>query len=51
MLFYWLDTFIQCPSLFFHQRMGLNPTCYIVFFNILLDLIKWTDGLWPTGYL
>jgi hypothetical protein len=48
MMLYWLDSFTQCLSPFFHQVMGLNPTSYpssirawvrtpppALFFNIL----------------
>jgi hypothetical protein len=31
MIFYWLDSFTQCLSSFFHQGMGLNPTSCTVF--------------------
>jgi hypothetical protein len=33
-MFYWLDSFTQCLSSFFHQGMGSNPISYIIF-NIL----------------
>jgi hypothetical protein len=33
-MFYWLDSFTQCLSSFFHQGMGSNPTT-CTFFNIL----------------
>jgi hypothetical protein len=26
MMFYWLDSFVQCLMSFFHQGMGSNPT-------------------------
>jgi hypothetical protein len=26
MMFYWLDSFAQCPTPFFYQGVGLNPT-------------------------
>jgi hypothetical protein len=31
MMFYWLDNFTQCPSPFFYQDMGSNPTSCTVF--------------------
>jgi hypothetical protein len=34
MMFYWLDSFIQCIMSFFHQYMGSNPT-FCTVFNIL----------------
>jgi hypothetical protein len=30
-MFYWLDSFTQCLSPFFHQDMGLNLTFCIIF--------------------
>jgi hypothetical protein len=30
-MFYWLDSFTQCLSSFFHQDMGSNPTFCTVF--------------------
>jgi hypothetical protein len=26
LMFYWLDSFAQCLSFFFHQVVGSNPT-------------------------
>jgi hypothetical protein len=43
MLFYWLDSFTQCLSLFFHQGMGSNPTSYTVSAQSAL----WLAGVWP----
>lgn len=34
-MFYWLDNFTQCLSLFFYQGVGLNPTSCTAFLNIL----------------
>jgi hypothetical protein len=30
-MFYWLDSFTQCLSPFFHQGIGLNLTSYTSF--------------------
>jgi hypothetical protein len=48
-MFYWLDSFTQCLSPFFHHGLGSNPTSYTVFLTFYADLIKWTDMLmrWP----
>jgi hypothetical protein len=31
MMFYWLDSFVQCLPPFFHQGVGSNPTFYTAF--------------------
>jgi hypothetical protein len=44
MMFYWLDSFTQYFSPFFHQGMSSNPTsCTHRFLIFYVDLIKWTD--------
>jgi hypothetical protein len=44
-MFYWLDSFTQCLSSFFHLDMGSNPHLLHRFLTFYTDLIKWVDGL------
>jgi hypothetical protein len=43
MMFYWLDSFIQCLLPFFHQGMDSNPTSSTVF-----NILRWFNqmGRW-----
>jgi hypothetical protein len=43
-MFYWLDSFTQCLSPFFHQGMGSDPPP-APFLTFYADLIKWIDEL------
>ena len=48
-MFYWLDSFTQCLSPFFHQGMSFKPHLLHRFLTFYVDLIKWINGLtsWP----
>jgi hypothetical protein len=45
---YWLDSFTQCLSPFFHQSMVRTHLLHR-FLTFYVDLIKWDDELigWP----
>jgi hypothetical protein len=49
MMFYSLDSFIECLLPFFHQVWVRTPTPASFFLTFYIDLIKWADGLtgWP----
>jgi hypothetical protein len=39
-MFYWLHSFTQCLSSFFHQGMGSNTTCCTV-----LNILRWFNQM------